>query len=85
VCQCSLRTQFGGWTSPAIKQFNDQGPCFSVDVNWVQFFFFFLVHGAPARTLVPSLTRGQYPDSIDYPFTVNRTITPFAFNRTITN
>lgn len=34
---CMTSAQFGGWTSPAIKQFNDQGPCFSVDVNWVCF------------------------------------------------
>jgi len=25
---------FGGWTKPAIKQYNDHGPCFTVDVNW---------------------------------------------------
>jgi len=25
---------FGGWTVPAIKQFNDHGPCCDVDVNW---------------------------------------------------
>lgn len=26
---------FGGWTSPAIKQYNDQGaPCISADLNW---------------------------------------------------
>jgi hypothetical protein len=26
--------RFGGWTHPAIKQYNDHGPCFDVDVNW---------------------------------------------------
>jgi hypothetical protein len=25
---------FSGWTSPAIKQYNDQGPCTGVDVNY---------------------------------------------------
>lgn len=25
---------FGGWSKPAIKQFNDHGPCVDVDVNW---------------------------------------------------
>jgi len=25
---------FGGWTKPAIKQYDDHGPCTSVDVNW---------------------------------------------------
>eukprot|EP01122_Echinamoeba_exundans_P015517 TRINITY_DN7393_c0_g1_i1.p1 TRINITY_DN7393_c0_g1~~TRINITY_DN7393_c0_g1_i1.p1 ORF type:complete len:228 (-),score=33.66 TRINITY_DN7393_c0_g1_i1:83-766(-) len=25
---------FGGWTSGAIKQFYDHGPCMNVDVNW---------------------------------------------------
>ncbi len=23
-----------GWTKPAMKQFNDNGPCVNVDVNW---------------------------------------------------
>jgi len=26
--------KYGGWSSPSIKQYNDHGPCFSVDVNW---------------------------------------------------
>jgi hypothetical protein len=26
--------RFGGWTHPAMKQYNDRGPCFDVDVNW---------------------------------------------------
>jgi len=26
--------QFGGWTSPAIKQYADSGPCCSVDSSW---------------------------------------------------
>jgi len=26
--------QFGGWSSPAIKQYCDQGPCMSVDLDW---------------------------------------------------
>jgi len=26
--------QFGGWTTPAMKQFNDAGPCVSVDVDY---------------------------------------------------
>lgn len=25
---------FAGWSSPAIKQFDDSGPCCDVDVNW---------------------------------------------------
>ncbi len=25
---------FGGWSSPAMKQYNDQGPCVNVDVDW---------------------------------------------------
>jgi len=26
--------QFGGWTKPAMKQYDDSGPCTTVDVNW---------------------------------------------------
>jgi len=26
--------QFGGWTSPSMKQYADSGPCTSVDVSW---------------------------------------------------
>jgi len=26
--------KFGGWTSPAMKQYSDNGPCMDVDSNW---------------------------------------------------
>jgi hypothetical protein len=55
--------QLAGWSSPAMKQYADSGPCTNVDVSWY----------ACTCYSPGSVVSGRYPSSLDFFSAINAT------------